>query len=295
VLSGKRTQHLALRDIEAGPGHMLFMPPRVLHGATLMTENVSLFFSFNLAFLRPELPEAAELAWDQPATLQAVPELLPFAGQSQISICCTPKLLRRLSDIGNDLRSRHTSGRVGTLAYSRAQLSLMLLEVVSAFEQPLLTAAASTEKRLTNPNGLDEVFTFLRAHIAMPLTVDAVARSVHLSPSCLAARIKRITGKTFGEILIELRLLRAKEYLLYSDRRVSEIAYACGFEDHSYFSRRFRALMGLSPLEYRRRRSTEITEITDRGVVRTADAGFVEPGNIIVMQDKFSDVGVGHA
>jgi AraC-like DNA-binding protein len=46
--------------------------------------------------------------------------------------------------------------------------------------------------------------------------------------------------------------MRAKEMLLFTGRRISEIANSCGFDDHAYFSRRFRQLAGMSPLEYRR-------------------------------------------
>jgi AraC-like DNA-binding protein len=36
-----------------------------------------------------------------------------------------------------------------------------------------------------------------------------------------------------------------------SDRNVAEIAQDCGYADHSAFSRQFRAVVGLSPMEYR--------------------------------------------
>jgi AraC-like DNA-binding protein/quercetin dioxygenase-like cupin family protein len=254
LLSGHRIQHLGLRDIDASKGHILFMPPGVPHGATLKSENVSLLISFNLSFLRPELPTDATAAWNQSATLHMVPELLPFVGQLTLDLRCNPQLTKRLCDMGSDLQTRANSPSLGALTFARAQLSLLLLEVVKAFEQPLLDAAAHSQRGITTSNRMDELFVFLREHLSQRISINDAAAHLHLSPSCLAARIRRVTGKTFSELLFETRLLRAKELLLYTDHRISEIAYSCGFDDHAYFSRRFRQLIGASPFEYRRER-----------------------------------------
>jgi transcriptional regulator GlxA family with amidase domain len=53
---------------------------------------------------------------------------------------------------------------------------------------------------------------------------------------------------------LRLRVERAKEMLLQSDRRMSEIAVTLGFFDQSHFSRTFRRITGVSPGEYVRMR-----------------------------------------
>lgn len=62
------------------------------------------------------------------------------------------------------------------------------------------------------------------------------------------------TGANFTERVLELRLQKTRAMLadIRNDRlKVSEIAYACGFNDVSYFNRRFRARFGASPTQYR--------------------------------------------
>ena len=55
-------------------------------------------------------------------------------------------------------------------------------------------------------------------------------------------------GASFTMRLLELRLRKAAELLaLPSERRISEIAFACGFNDLSYFNRCFRRRFGLTP------------------------------------------------
>ncbi len=71
------------------------------------------------------------------------------------------------------------------------------------------------------------------------------------SESALSRQIKRITGKTFKELL-QLRRFEQAEYLLRSTALpASDIAMAVGYENTSYFYRRFRELYGMSPKEFR--------------------------------------------
>ena len=64
------------------------------------------------------------------------------------------------------------------------------------------------------------------------------------------------TGITLSERVLELRLQKARALLsdARNDRlKVSDIALACGFNEVSYFNRRFRARFGASPTQYRGR------------------------------------------
>jgi AraC-like DNA-binding protein len=64
----------------------------------------------------------------------------------------------------------------------------------------------------------------------------------------------RDTGASFTDRVLELRLQKARAMLAdprHDRLRVSEIAYACGFNDISYFNRSFRRRFGASPLQHR--------------------------------------------
>jgi AraC-like DNA-binding protein len=54
-------------------------------------------------------------------------------------------------------------------------------------------------------------------------------------------------GASFTTRLNELRLLRAAELLQHAQRRISDVAFECGFNDLSYFNRCFRRRFGLTP------------------------------------------------
>ena len=63
---------------------------------------------------------------------------------------------------------------------------------------------------------------------------------------------RRIFGMNLRDFLLRLRMERAVE-LLDEGTGIAEIAYACGYSDHSAFTRSFRRMFGLSPSAYRGR------------------------------------------
>jgi len=85
-----------------------------------------------------------------------------------------------------------------------------------------------------------------------PLSVKEIARALGISVSHLRARFRASCGVSIGRHLRRLRLERACGLLRLSQRRVSEVAEACGFSSIYSFSRAFHAAYGVSPLAYRR-------------------------------------------
>ncbi|WP_347405189.1 helix-turn-helix transcriptional regulator [Mesorhizobium sp. WSM4884] len=101
---------------------------------------------------------------------------------------------------------------------------------------------------------LREAIAVIEARFADPtLSTHMVARAVGLSRRYLNTLLLE-SGRTFAERVLELRLQKACAML--SDIRndamkISDIALAAGFNDVSYFNRRFRARFGASPTQHR--------------------------------------------
>jgi len=88
-----------------------------------------------------------------------------------------------------------------------------------------------------------------------PLKVEELATLAHLSAYQLARRIKALFGLTPAQLIIKTRLDAARRLLVDSDEPVAAVALACGYCDQSAFTRQFRAVTGVTPLEYRRRKA----------------------------------------
>jgi AraC-like DNA-binding protein len=80
-----------------------------------------------------------------------------------------------------------------------------------------------------------------------------VATKLQVSPRYVQELLQE-TGASFTERVLEMRLQKARSMLMSPvahPSAVGEIAYACGFNEVSYFNRRFRRRFGVSPTQYR--------------------------------------------
>lgn len=80
---------------------------------------------------------------------------------------------------------------------------------------------------------------------------SAYANSLSISVSHLNDTLKEITGKSVSVHIQEIALLEAKRLLFFTDLSVKEIGYELGYDDPNYFSRLFKKIENISPLEFR--------------------------------------------
>ncbi len=83
------------------------------------------------------------------------------------------------------------------------------------------------------------------------LQLQEVSDRLHVSVSYLSTLIKKVSGKSFTTLLTEKRMEVAKEQLLYSPKKILEIAMDCGYSDNHYFSYSFKKYFGISPKKMR--------------------------------------------
>lgn len=82
-------------------------------------------------------------------------------------------------------------------------------------------------------------------------TVACIASKLHLSPRYLSDLLKQETGKTAIDLIHLSLISEAKNMLKESNKSISEIGYALGFENPPYFSKLFKKEVGISPNEFR--------------------------------------------
>lgn len=90
-------------------------------------------------------------------------------------------------------------------------------------------------------------------HYGDSIRVADLARRSHLSVSQFQREFQRMFHMPPREYLMQVRLQAARRRLEISRESVSDIAHDCGFYDQSYFTKRFKAALGMRPLQYRRR------------------------------------------
>ncbi len=91
----------------------------------------------------------------------------------------------------------------------------------------------------------------LENNVADSLTPSALARRARMAPPRFARLMKRYFGLTPRQFIAKTRLAAASRLLRETDQSVAEVALACGFYDHSAFTRTFRAVTGVTPRQFR--------------------------------------------
>lgn len=108
-----------------------------------------------------------------------------------------------------------------------------------------------------------EMLTYIDENIAGELNTKQIAESVSISESVCLRCFHHMLGITPMQYVKQTRLSRAAELLQSSTMTAKAIAYECGFNDVSYFTKAFREKMGCTPKEYqnsaaKKKRNNEI-------------------------------------
>ena len=101
------------------------------------------------------------------------------------------------------------------------------------------------------PPELAAALESFETNLAEPVTPAMLARRAGLTPTRFARIIRRFFDLTPTQFLTQTRLTVAARLLRQTGLGVCKIAHACGFYDHSAFSRAFHSAMGVTPRTYR--------------------------------------------
>lgn len=108
-----------------------------------------------------------------------------------------------------------------------------------------------TVKSLSAFEQLKAPVKYIHQHFHLNISIEELADSAHLSVSALERRFQKYLAKTPKQFIREIRLEYARKRLIETSLPIAEIAYQCGFSDHSYFSRHFKLMFNELPSKLR--------------------------------------------
>ncbi|MEG2377927.1 MAG: AraC family transcriptional regulator [Clostridia bacterium] len=125
----------------------------------------------------------------------------------------------------------------------------MLAIIASEYE---LGVPESSEKLMTKyHDAIDAALNFIDTHFDGKLYLEDVCRIALMSHSTFSYIFKQVTGQTFSEYVMKLRLSCACKLLDTTDMTITEICQNSGFGDSTYFTRMFKKRFGIPPSRYR--------------------------------------------
>ena len=99
---------------------------------------------------------------------------------------------------------------------------------------------------------LREIVGYLGEHFTARLSLTEVAAHFGLSPQYFSTFFKENFGRTFTQHVNSLRIEQAARLLRETDLPVMDVGFTVGFDNFSYFIKRFRSVYGVSPSHYRK-------------------------------------------
>jgi AraC-like DNA-binding protein len=99
---------------------------------------------------------------------------------------------------------------------------------------------------------INRALAYIEANLKEPISLTEVSKESGMSKYYFARTFKAFTGKTFKAYHNERRIETAKVMLREPDARVTDVCFAVGFNDISYFCRLFQRFAGTSPSSYRK-------------------------------------------
>jgi len=103
------------------------------------------------------------------------------------------------------------------------------------------------------PPQIIKALDYIDKHLDEPLSIDRLAQRVGWTHEHFSRSFVRYTGRTPREMIIQRRIERACQLLLYEERSVKHVAYAVGFTDENYFCRVFKTVKGITATKYRKK------------------------------------------
>ncbi|WP_316244865.1 helix-turn-helix transcriptional regulator [Paenibacillus antibioticophila] len=104
-----------------------------------------------------------------------------------------------------------------------------------------------------NSRLIREIMKMMKDRMHENITLKDMAEQFSFSPNYLGHLFKEEVGKSFSEMLISMRMERARDLLRNPVMKIYEVADQVGYRYIPYFSRQFKETYGMTPMEFRKR------------------------------------------
>lgn len=235
-------------DLQEGQG--IYINPEVLHMIRDRYDSDAMFISLDVSpKLLTSFPNSVfERSYVKPVFCSSAADAVIL----DPGVFWQKKILDEAMSIEQDYKSRSFGWE---LAVS-SSLYAIWKEVVCHLQESLAEhdAPAADGARMRRNQRLKDTLAYIREHFTEKITLDEIAKHLHLSTNECCRFFKKNMNCTLFEYITEYRLSKSMELLEHTDLPVSQIAYESGFGSSSYFIEKFRKNVGMTPAAFRKAR-----------------------------------------
>jgi len=219
------------------PGDLVMIGSQLPHGFTTNERSEQVVIQFNNDFLghsflnKPELRKVQELIQDAKRGIYF--------------------------DTEKDQNLRHQIDKIMTSNGFQQLIELLaLLHLLSQnlHRVPICSSSYSANLNIKQLSRIKTVFNYIEENYKDPsIDLQHAAEKINLTESAFYKFIKKHTKKKFTHIVNEYRVSHATKLLMESELTVAQIGYQCGFNNLSYFNRKFKEIMTVTPSVFRKK------------------------------------------
>ena len=140
-----------------------------------------------------------------------------------------------------------------TEGFEAVQLFFGILHELACADrtQVELIGVQSSDSPLPHSRRINKIVQFVEKNYHHKISLEDVGELVGMSASSVSRFFKQRTRHNFWDYLNGFRIDRAAQMMIETEHTISEISYACGFNNISNFNRVFRERIGTTPSDYR--------------------------------------------
>ncbi|MCY8027840.1 AraC family transcriptional regulator [Bacillus sonorensis] len=238
LLNGERTYFINQHVYTAEKGSMIIINPHDLHrtSSSEVQEFERILINFSHDFIKPLL------------ACSRYP-LLPFPAHTNF-ISYPLREQTAVEQLLLEMKKECSLKKEGYEDVVRALLFQLLFNIYRALKN-----GGQTEVKQLHPMNekISEIASYIHDHYHETITLNGLAERFYISPSYLSRVFKKVTGFHLHEYLRHIRIREAKKYLRDTDEKILNIAGQAGFKHISHFNKVFKDIVGIPPLQYRKK------------------------------------------
>ncbi|TVZ26883.1 AraC-like DNA-binding protein [Gillisia sp. Hel_I_86] len=101
-------------------------------------------------------------------------------------------------------------------------------------------------------NKIDIIFKYVNKNFHNHITLNEIADQVSMTAPAFCRYFKKVTGKTFTQLVNEYRVVHATKLLNETQMSIADVCVECGFNNFSHFNKQFNEITGKSASKYRK-------------------------------------------
>jgi len=247
VVKGRRLENCNSHHYEVAEGTLFFLSPLTIHGFINLTDVEDMILQFSPGFLLANATTASKNT-----ILKLKSEQTPYIHISQNSTL--EKLLTELHGLCNDVTQfqQQDTSPLDQRIRQNMNTSIHLLHLIDILIEEDFLTFQKKDHSYSDIAILDPVINRLLSQPECMPNMKEAANIANVSYYHFSRLFKKATGFNYHSYCNHLRLQYAEELLIHSDLSIAEITSAIGMETNSGFTRLFKRVHGVSPMQYRR-------------------------------------------